>query len=126
MLPASTVKLNPGDFCFIPRDDGKFVPFVFLCTYRDKRSSFYGGIIDVSVSRASVEELPPTLAIKEYALVHISCFTENNTPIVGNLADRIGSEVLSAIKRSVHDFSVGATSRVWGHKTIVKYANTVA
>jgi hypothetical protein len=125
MIPASTTKLRPGDVCFIPRDDGNFVPFAFLCTPTGKRSSFYGGILNVVVRHPNVSEIPPHVEVKKYALVHISCFKENNTHIVGNAAVNIGAPVLAAIQRDTADFSVGATSSVWGYKTIIKYAAAV-
>jgi hypothetical protein len=125
MIPVSTLKLRPGDFCFVPRDDGRFVPFAYLCSMRQKRSCFQGGILEAVVNEPSVESLPRTLKVRDYALVHIKCFKENNTPIVGNVAERIGVEALQATERNAHDFSVGARSRVWGHLTILKYANQV-
>lgn len=125
MIPSSTSKLKPGDVCFIPRSDGRYVPFAFLCAPAKKRSSFYGGILNAVVSIPSVEELPSSVEVKEYALVNISCFKENNTPIVGNAAPNIGEAVLASIERDTTDFSVGATSRVWGYRTIIKYAEAV-
>ena len=125
MIPASTVKLLPGDFCFIPRADGRFVPFAFLCTAQNTRSYFYGGILDAVVSNPLIDELPTHLSVKQYALLHIRCFKENNTPIVGNVAARIGDKELKAIERRVLDLSVGSTSSVWGYRTIFKYAENV-
>ncbi len=125
MIPLSTTKLQSGDFCFIPRSDGKFVPFVFLCARKGERSSFYGGILDIVVEKPYIEEFPSSLIVKEFALVHISCFKKNNTPIVGNVASRIGVQALDAIERKANDFSIGATSKVWGHLTIVKYAENI-
>ncbi len=126
MFPASASKLKPGDFCFVPRADGRFVPFAFLCPVKGKRGSFYGGILDVSVPRASAEELPAAVRIKEFALVHIGCFKENDTPIVGNIASCIGAQAFAEVNRTVNDLSIGATSKVWGHRTILKYAAAVA
>jgi hypothetical protein len=125
MIPTNAAKLRPGDFCFIPRADGRFVPFAFLCSLENRRSYFYGGILDASVARPSIEELPTKLMVKHYALFHIKCFKENNTPVVGNVGARIGEKELAAIERRTRDFSVGATSSVWGYKTIVKYADSV-
>ncbi|WP_143225952.1 hypothetical protein [Acidovorax sp. 56] len=125
MIPVSTAKLAPGDFCFIPRSDGKFVPFAFLCGAQGKKSYFYGGLLDAVVEHASTDELPPSLAVKHFALLHIGCFKENNTPIVGNVAAHIGSSALQELESKTKEFSVGAISSVWGHRTIVKYAEGV-
>lgn len=125
MIPVNTAKLTPGDFCFIPRSDGKFVPFAFLCAVQGKRSYFYGGLLDAVVEKQSVDDLPASLVVKQFALLHIGCFKENNTPIIGNIASRIGASSLQAIERKTKDFSVGATSSVWGHQTIIKYAESV-
>ncbi|GAA6133077.1 hypothetical protein [Halopseudomonas sabulinigri] len=125
VIPASTSKLKPGDVCFIPRSDGGYVPFAFLCAPAKKRSSFYGGILNVVVASPSVEELPASVEVKEYSLVNISCFRENNTPILGNAAPNIGETVLASILRETTDFSVGTRSRVWGYRTILKYAEAV-
>ena len=125
VIPASTAKLTPGDFCFIQRADGKYVPFAFLCASQGKRSYFYGGLLDVVVEHPNIDALPTSLSVKQFALLHIGCFKENNTPIVGNVAAHIGSSSLQEIQRKTKDFSVGSTSSVWGHQTIVKYAEGV-
>jgi hypothetical protein len=125
MTPASTTKLRPGDVCFIPRADGQFVPFAFLCTQQNTHSYFYGGILDAVVNKPLIEELPPKINVKHYALLHIKCFKENNTPIVGNVAAHIGDKTLKAIEHKVRHLSVGSTSSVWGYRTIFKYAENV-
>lgn len=125
MFPRSTAKLNSGDFCFIARDSGGFVPFAVLSKPSQRRSYFYGGILHFVVDEPCAELLPAKLEVSDYALVHVHCFEKNNTPIAGNIADRIGSEVLATIEENVADFTVGSTSRVWGHRTILKYAEKV-
>ena len=125
MIPASTTKLQPGDICFIPRNDGKFVPFAFLYAPKGVRSSFYGGLLEAVVDMPLIDLLPSKLKVSQFALVHIKCFKENHTPIVGNVASRIGLSSLEAIEKKANDFSVGAKSSVWGHRTIIKYAENI-
>jgi|GEM_PF-2032822 len=125
MIPKSTVKLKEGDFCFIPRSDGKYVPFVYLFPYSG-RAGFYGGIINSVVSIPDVSELPAHLEIRYHAVLHISCFKENNTPIVGNIVGRLDSKVLRKIRADISNMKVGSTISSWGYKTIFKYANEIS
>ncbi len=124
MIPKSTAKLKEGDFCFIQRSDRKYVPFVYLFPYSG-RSGFYGGIINAVVSTPNSTELPKHLDIRYHAVLHISCFKENNTPIVGNIVDRIDDKALRKIKADVSNMKVGSTISAWGYKTIFKYADEI-
>ena len=126
MFPASTAKLRPGDVCFIPRADGSYVPFVFVGTPAKSRSAFYGALGSTRVETPTLERLPPTFALLRPALVHVSCYKENNTPVVGNVADRVGQLSLEAAAAAVNSSALGSVSKVWGYNTIVKYANAVA
>ena len=78
------------------------------------------------MNKPDVSELPMHLEIGSHAVLHIKCFKENNTPIVGNIADRIGDKTLQKIKYDVSNMKVGSTILVWGYKTIFKYANEVS
>jgi len=124
MIPKSTAKLREGDFCFIPRSDGKYIPFVYLFPYGG-RSSFYGGIIDAVVCAPDGSELPKHLDIRYHAVLHISCFKENKTPIVGNIGDRIDNKAVKKMKADVSNMKVGSTILSWGYKTIFKYADMI-
>jgi len=126
MIPKSTATLKEGDFCFIPRSDGKYVPFVYLFQYGKPRTSIYGALINAVVSVQDVSELPKHLEIRYHAALHIKCFKENDTPIVGNIADRIDSKVLRKIRADVSNMTVGSTILAWGYKTIFKYANEIS
>jgi hypothetical protein len=126
MFPASTAKLRPGDVCFIPRSDGGFVPFVFVAAPAKSRSAFYGALVNIVVEEPRPELVPQKLAILKPALVHVGCYKENNTPILGNIADCIGVQALQRAASAASSTEIGSTSKVWGHKTITKYANAVA
>ena len=86
---------------------------------------FYGGIVNAVVKAPNIYELPAHLEIRRYAVLHIKCFKENNTPVVGNIVDRIGSKALEKIRTDVTHMSVGSCISVWGYKTIFKYANEI-
>jgi len=126
MYPASTTKLRPGDFCFIPRDSGGFVPFVYICSPAKIRSSFYGALCNFISSEPHIVRLPDRLTIRHVAFVHVSSFKENGTPIVGNIAERIGDIVLKRAGEAATSREVGTVSLVWGYKTIIKRAGEVA
>jgi len=124
-IPKSTAKLRPGDCCFVPRSDGRFVPFAFLCPQGNARSYFFGGLVNVVVDEPQINVLPGRVSVKEYALVHIHCFEKNRTPVAGNIADHITSEVLAKIRIESHSQEVGSTTNVWGYLTIIKRANEI-
>lgn len=126
MFPSSTRKLHPGDVCFIPTNAGGFVPFIFVCPAGKSRSGFYGALAITTISAPKIELLPSQMSLGEAALVHVSSYKENNTPLVGNIAERIDRRALAAMQETAKSMHVGAVSKVWGHKTILKYANTVA
>ena len=124
-FPKSTAKLRPGDVCFVPRSDGRFVPFAYVCPQGNARSYFFGGLVNIIVDVPQISVLPGRVSVKEYALVHIHCFEKNETPVVGNIADRISSEVLDKIRKESHCQDVGSTTNVWGYRTIVNRANAI-
>jgi hypothetical protein len=125
MFPKSTANLKEGDYCLVPRDDGLFVPFVYVGKRGNSRSYFFGALADAVVSDADRDQLPEHLTLLGHALLHIKCYTENNTPIVGNLSERLGSAAMARIVSDINSSGVGHTTRVWGHRTIMKYANDV-
>lgn len=124
MIPKSTASLKVGDYCLVPREDGSFVPFVYVGKRGTDRSYFFGALGN-SVLTASEEALPARLELLEHALLHIKCYKENNTPIIGNVAARIDSKVLARIAIDINTFNVGQKTSVWGHRTLVTYANRV-
>ncbi len=125
MIPKSNAHLKPGDFCFIKRDDNRFALFIWLCPQGNSRSYFYGALATTTVAEPSINQLPNQLEIGDHVLMHIKAFRENETPIMGNLADRLGSELFEQVESSVSNMSVGAVHKVWGHRTIIKYANSI-
>ena len=125
MIPKSTVKMRFGDFCFVPRDDGRFALFIYICPQEKSRSYFHGALATSLVEVAQLDAVPSEIEIGEHALVHVQCFRENSTPISGNLGGRLSQEVFSRVSKAVHSVEIGSKHRVWGHKTIVRYANTI-
>ncbi len=124
-LPKSTRKLSPGDCCFIPRKDGKYVPFVFVFARHGKRSDFYGALLDETVESPDVGSVSKRRKVRYHALSHISCFAENDTPIVGNVAKKLALLEFWKVRRASLSTKVGAKQSVWGYKTIIKYANLI-
>jgi len=125
MIPKSTAKLSEGDFCWIKRNDGLFVPFIFICKQGNARSYFYGGIVNCLCESPDINKIPSKVYIYEYALLHIKCFKENQTPIVGNIHNKLQEKYLKKIHANINDFSIGATSNVWGYKVIYSYAEKI-
>jgi hypothetical protein len=117
--------LTPGDFCFVPRDDKRFAVFAFLCPQGTSRSYFFGTLANVTFDAPDVDLIPARISVGDHALIHIKCFRENATPIIGNLKDRLEPKLFAEVNRAVNDMSVGSTHKVWGNRTIVKRANMV-
>lgn len=124
-IPKSTAKLLPGDVCFFPRADGRFVPFAYLCRQGNSKSYFQDGLLNVVVAVPRVDDLPARVKVVEYALTHIDCFERNQTPIVGNIADRITRDVLDRIQRESHSQEVGSKTFVWGHFAMMDRASRI-
>ncbi len=124
-IPKSTAKLSEGDFCWIKRDDNLFVPLVFICKKGNSRSYFFGGLLNVTCKTQSIGNLYDNLEIYEHALLHIECFKKNSTPIIGNIKTKINNAEFENAKTKTSDFSIGSISKVWGYRTIYKYANKI-
>lgn len=123
MFPKSTASLKHGDYCLVPRDDGLFVPFIYVGRRGSDRSYFFGALADAVVK--GPDEMPDRLKLLEHALLHIKCFAQNNTPILGNLSSRLDAGAMAGIIADIHGSGVGHTTRVWGHRTVVKSANGI-
>jgi hypothetical protein len=119
-MPKSTTKLNPGDCCLIRCDDESFVPFVFVCGVKGKRSSFYGAIVKSKLRSSDLSDLPDKVTLGEWALVHIQSYAKNGTPVIGNIANQVSVKALRNIENMAIDHSVGSRQGVWGHRTIIK------
>ena len=122
MIPKSTVKLVPGDYCLIPLSDGTSAAFAFLRSVPGKRSYFFGALLAPAFKPKGGDDLPSTLEIVSQAMVHIKSFSDNNTPIVGNAESQIGRSHLAEAQKACTDFSVGTTHNVWGSGTIIRRA----
>ncbi len=81
--------------------------------------------MNIVLDDTSIDLIPLRISIFKYALLHIKCFKENNTPIVGNLRDRLGDQAIRAVEVASEDTSIGATTRVWGWKTIYTIADEI-
>ena len=125
MIPRSTARLSPGDYCVVKRNDGTAVAFAFLGSVPGKRSYFYGALLSPPFDSDSIRNLPSKFEVRSRAMLHIKCFAENETPIVGNIADRIGTAELGAAYRACTDMSIGTIHSVWGHRTLLRRAEDV-
>ncbi|WP_162824609.1 hypothetical protein [Saccharospirillum mangrovi] len=115
--------MNEGDFSWVERDDGLFVPLMLISKIGGKRSYFYGGIINLATTKES--EIPIGLSILEYALLHIDVFKNNELKVEGNLLSKLEKGLVDEIKHQISDLRIGSKSSVWGYRTIYKYAAEV-
>jgi hypothetical protein len=126
MFPKSNTRLAAGDVCFIPRKDGRYVPFCYVGRSQNSRASFYGAFGDAVVRRPVLEELPDRLRLMEHGLVHIRSYRENNTPIVGNVRARLDESQIAAIDSDINGpRNVGHISRVWGWRALFAKADEI-
>ena len=122
--PKTTLGLRPGDYCLIKREDGLSVAFAFLGSVANSRTAFYGGLL-APAFRSEEEILPSRLDITLAAMIHVKCYAANKTPIVGNLAQVLGSNAIDAALAACTDMRVGAVHGVLGHLALLKRAQTV-
>ena len=61
------------------------MPLVYIAKQENSRSYFYGGIANIVLESDEPDSIPNDIDISEYALLHIKCFKENETPIIGNI-----------------------------------------
>jgi hypothetical protein len=110
----------------VPRTDGRAALLVYLYPQGKSRSYFFGALAADIVEAPALELIPRQVVLTEQALLHIKCFKENDTPVAGNIIDRIDPAILIAMNSAAQSGSVGSISRVWGHITIVTKANAIA
>ena len=125
-FPKSTAGLRCGDFCFVPRTDGRVALFVYLYRQGNSRSYFFGALAKEVLAAPRINLVPSRVELIEQALLHIKCFKENHTPLAGNILDRIDGPALSAMHAEAHSTRVGSTTLVWGYRTIVRRADAIA
>ncbi len=126
MIPRSNAGLDVGDTCFIRRDDGRHVPFVYVGKRDSERLYFFGAFGALTVATPQLSELPPNVTLGDPALVHVKCYSENDTPIVGNILDRLDPAHLERMAAGIQNSGVGHVTRVWGWRTLRKKANDIA
>jgi hypothetical protein len=124
-FPRSTARMQSGDYCWIPREDGLFAAFIYLFPRRNSRSYFFGALATSLVPTPEEKRFPGRVDIGPHALLHIKCFKENGTPITGNLTSRLYGPFLEALEIASHRHEVGDVSRVWGWQTIFTEANAI-
>lgn len=125
-FPKSNAGVSSGDFCFVPRTDGRIALFIYLYPQGRSRSYFFGALAADVLDTPDPELIPCRVQLAEQALLHIKCFQENAMPIAGNILDRIDARVLRAIHAEAHSSGVGAVHLVWGYRTIINRANAIS
>ncbi len=125
LIPKTATRLMVGDYCLVPRADGRFAPLIVVGKSPNTRSAFFGALARV-VLQSSCEPLPDVLRLGQHALLQVSCFREHNMPLVGNVLDRIDELTLRRIASDIKGSGVGHTVRVWGNRAVLYHANQVA
>lgn len=125
-FPKSNAGASTGDFCFVPITDARFALFVYLFPQLKSRSYFFGALTSQILGAPRVELVSPKVVLGEWALLHIKCFQKNDTPLAGNIFDRLDPAAVDAMRTKAHSYRVGTVHRVWGHSTIIQRANTIA
>jgi hypothetical protein len=125
-FPKSNAGASAGDFCYVRRTDGRVAIFVYLYPQGRSRAYFFGALAADVLSDSDPKLVPPRIRLTEQVLLHIKCFQENETPIAGNILDRIDPKTLSSMRTEADSNDVGSIHRVWGHRTIVNRANAIA
>jgi hypothetical protein len=105
--------------------DGRAALFVYLYPQGKSHSYFFGALAAGVLAAPSLDLIPPQVGLTEQALLHIKCFKENDTPVAGNIIDRIDSAILRLMHSVAHSHDVGSISHVWGHRTLVTKANAI-
>jgi hypothetical protein len=119
-IPKSTAKLVLGDYCSLKRDDGKFAPLVFLSKVGNARSYFYGALLSQIQESEVIPEGKNIFSFFEVALLPIKVFSENNSPIIGNIADRLSKPEVTLTLQNIE-----TKTNVWGYRTPIQYGNRI-
>lgn len=122
----STLGLRSGDFCFVPRTDGRAALFVYLYPQGKSRSYFFGALAKELLAAPNLGLMPAHIVLTEQALLHIECFAQNQTPVAGNILDRIDTSQLASMEAEAGSHGVGAITRVWGYRIVLMRANAIA
>ena len=125
-FPKSNAGVSTGDFCFVPRTDGRIALFIYLYPQGRSRSYFFGVLAADLLDTPDPALIPCRVRLAEQALLHIKCFQENATSIAGNIIDRIDATVLRAMQAEAHSFGVGTVHLVWSYRTIINRANAIS
>lgn len=120
-IPKTSVKLKRGDYAFLLRDDGRFVPMVFLEHVPKRRVTFYGALLDLVLDEPFIDAKGPRLNLCELAMIDIEAFGAANAPVVGNLLERLDEiHIRAQLKKQ------RTQGLVWGKLTPLRYANALA
>ena len=104
----------------LKREDGSYVPLVFLSPVPGKRVVFYGALLAVLCDNAFIPEGIGRLSLAEAAMIDIDVFSELNAPILGNLGAHLSEPEIEGRLNEMRTRSL-----VWGRRTPLKYANSV-
>jgi len=120
LFPKSAVKLSLGDYCSLRREDGLYVPLVFLSKAGSSRSSFYGALLSHTARSAVLSSGGSYLKIFMAGHLPVKVSAENDAPIVGNIAKRLDefdvAQTLETMKEKIN---------VRGYRTPLKIARLV-
>lgn len=120
-IPKTSTKLKRGDFAFLPRSDGRFVPLVFIDHVPRHRATFYGALVQAVIEGPHIEQEGTTLSLGELAMIDVRVFAAADAPVVGNLSARLDeADIRERLNRQ------RTQSVVWGMATPMKYANALS
>lgn len=124
-FPKRNARLTTGDYCYIPRNDGRFALFLYLFPVSKSRSYFYGALATFILDRRTEDDIPTRVDFGDHAMIHIQCYRENRTPVAGNIVGRTAPSALEHVKRSIENLDPGAKHRVWGYRTVLRRSNEI-
>ena len=116
--PTSARSLEPGDLIAVPALPSGWSCLMVLEVRPNSRTAFYVALLDWHGDEppnvASVASAP----IIASAMTRVEIFTEGHLNVVDT-----GAPVDPVAVAALHDYSVGATSKVWGWRAAIKNAS---
>lgn len=96
------------------------MPLVFLSKAGNSRSCFYGALLSHTEQNDAISAGDGIIKIFIAALLPVNVFSENNAPIVGNVAGRLGEDEVAMTLGTIKE-----KTNVWGFRTPLKYAQQI-